>query len=149
MATIRKSQKASTLSPVYMQEIPASPFVYVVEVESKQQDKDNSNDVCDIHSGILRVFANKEDALSYVREYYDECTLVKKSIETFENGNGYFYVKVRTYSENIPDSVSISGEKLENRICITKVSCYAYEISTDFDKEKVSFDDDYYDKFIG
>lgn len=149
MATIRKSQKASTLSPVYMQEIPASPFVYVVEVESKQQDKDNSNDVCDIHSGILRVFANKEDALSYVREYYDECTLVKKSIETFENGNGHFYVKVRTYSENIPDSVSMSGEMLENRICITKVSCYAYEISTDFDKEKVSFDDDYYDKFIG
>lgn len=149
MATIRKSQKASTLSPVYMQEISASPFVYVVEVESKQQDKDNSNDVCDIHSGILRVFANKEDALSYVREYYDECTLVKKSIETFENGNGYFYVKVRTYGENIPDSVSISGEKLENRICITKVSCYAYEISADFDKEKISFDKDYYDKFIG
>lgn len=149
MATIRKTQEASTTSPVSMQEIPTSSYVYVVEVESKQQDKDNSNDVCDIHSGVLRVFANKEDALAYVRQYYDDCELVKKSIETFENGNGYFYVKVRTYSENIPDSVSLSGDKLENRICITKVSCYAYEISTNFDKEMVSFDDDYYDKFIG
>ncbi len=149
MATIRKPQEASTLSPVSMQEIHTSSYVYVVEVESKQQDKDNSNDVCDIHSGILRVFANKEDALAYMREYYDGCELAEKSIETFENGNGHFYVKVRTYSENIPDSVSISGEKLENRICITKVSCYAYEISADFDKEKISFDNDYYDKFIG
>lgn len=50
MATIRKTQEASTTSPVSMQEIPTSSYVYVVEVESKQQDKDNSNDVCDIHS---------------------------------------------------------------------------------------------------
>ena len=149
MATIRKPQEASTLSPVSMQEVPTPSYVYVVEVESKQQDKDNSNDVCDIQTGFLRVFANKEDALAYVREYYDKCELVKKSIETFENGNGYFYVKVRTYSENFLASVSMSGEKLGNRICVTKVNCYATEITTNFDKEKISFNDDYYDKFIG
>lgn len=40
--------------------------VYIVEVESKEQDKDNSNDVCDIHSGVLRVFSNKEDASAYM-----------------------------------------------------------------------------------
>lgn len=111
--------------------------VYVVAVESKQQDKDNSNDVCDIHLGVLRVFANKEDALAYMREYYDKCELTK-SIEIFENGHGYFSVKVRTWSDNIPDSVSVSGEKLENRICKTKVSCYATKITTSFDKEKIS-----------
>ena len=123
--------------------------VYVVEVESKQQDKDNSNDVCDIHSGVLRVFANKEDALAYVRKYYDECKLTSKSIEIFENGKGYFSVKVNTWSENIPGSVSMSGEKLENRICKMKVSCYATEITTGFDKERISFDNDYYDEFFG
>lgn len=123
--------------------------VYVVEVESKQQDKDNSNDVCDIHSGVLRVFANKEDASAYMREYYDKCELTSKSIETFESGNGDFSIKVDTRSENIPGSVSMSGEKLENRTCKTKVSCYATEITTSFDKEKNSLDDDYYDKFFG
>lgn len=138
MATIREPQETPMLS-----------YAYVVEVESKQQDKDNSNDVCDIHSGILRVFANKEDAMAYVRQYYDECKLVKKSIETFENGNGSFYVKVNTYSEIFPRPVSMSGEKLENRICVTKVSCYATEITNNFDKEKVCLDNDYYDKFIG
>lgn len=123
--------------------------VYIVEVESKEQDKDNSNDVCDIHSGVLRVFANKEDALAYVREYYDKCELKSKSIETFENGNGGFSIKVYTRSENIPGSVSMSGEKLENRICKMKVSCYATEITTSFDKERISFDNDYYDEFFG
>ena len=67
--------------------------VYIVEVESKEQDKDNSNDVCDIHSGVLRVFANKEDASAYMREYYDKCELTSKSIETFESGNGGFQLK--------------------------------------------------------
>lgn len=123
--------------------------VYIVEVESKEQDKDNSNDVCDIHSGVLRVFANKEDASAYMREYYDKCELTSKSIETFENGNGGFSITVNTRSLNIPGSVSMSGEKLENRICKTKVSCYAMEITTSFDKEKISLDDDYYDEFIG
>lgn len=123
--------------------------VYVVDVESKQQDKDNSNDVCDIHSGVLRVFANKEDALAYVRKYYDECKLTSKSIEIFENGKGYFSVKVNTWSDNIPGSVSVGGEKLENRTCKTKVSCYATEITTSFDNEKISLDDDYYNEFIG
>ena len=123
--------------------------VYIVLVESKQQDKDNSNDVCDIHSGVLRVFANKEDALAYVRKYYDECNLTSKSIEIFENGKGYFSVKVKTSSDNIPGSVSMSGEKLENRICKMKVSCYATEITTSFDKERISFDNDYYDEFFG
>lgn len=122
--------------------------VYVAAVESKQQDKDNSNDVCDIHLGVLRVFANKEDALAYMREYYDKCELTK-SIEIFENGHGYFSVKVRTWSDNIPDSVSVSGEKLENRICKTKVSCYATKITTSFDKEKISLDNDYYNEFFG
>lgn len=120
--------------------------VYVVEVEQKQQDKDNSNDVCNIHSGVLRVFANKDDAMAYMREYYDEYQLTSKNIETFENGKGSFYVKVNTTSENIPDSVAISGEKLENRICITKVSCYATEITTSFDKENISVVEDYYDE---
>lgn len=123
--------------------------VYVVEVESKQQDKDNSNDVCDIRSGVLRVFANKDDAMAYMREYYDECQLTSKSIETFENGKGGFYVKVNTTGENIPGSVAISGEKLENRICITKVRCYATEITTNFDKDKTSLSDDYFDEFFG
>nr|DAR23916.1 MAG TPA: hypothetical protein [Caudoviricetes sp.] len=123
--------------------------VYVVKVESKQQDKDNSNDVCDIHLGVLRIFANKEDAMAYMREYYDKCQLTSKSIEIFENGNGYFSVKVRTWSDNISGSVCVSGEKLENRICETKVSCYATEITTSFDKEKISVDDDYYDEFFG
>lgn len=123
--------------------------VYVVEVESKQQDKDNSNDVCNIHSGVLRVFANKEDAMAYMRKYYDECQLTSKSIEIFENGNGYFSVKVKTWSDNFPGSVSASGEKLENRTCKTKVSCYATEITTSFDIEKISVDDDYYDRFFG
>lgn len=123
--------------------------IYVVEVESKQQDKDNSNDVCNIHSGVLRVFANKEDAMAYMHKYYDECQLTSKSIETFENGNGYFSVKVKTWSDNAPDSMSVSGEKLENRICKTEVSCYATEITTSFDKEKISVDDDYYDRFFG
>lgn len=123
--------------------------VYVVEVESKQQDKDNSNDVCDIRSGVLRVFANKDDAMAYMREYYDECQLTSKSIETFENGNGYFSVNVKTWSDNIPGSVSVSGEKLENRICKTKVSCYATEITTNFDKDKTSLSDDYFDEFFG
>lgn len=123
--------------------------VYIVEVESKEQDKDNSNDVCDIHSGVLRVFANKEDASAYMREYYDKCELKSKSIETFENGNGGFSIKVDTRSENIPGSVSMSGEKLENRICKMKVSCYATEITTSFDKERISFDNDYYDEFFG
>ena len=67
--------------------------VYIVEVESKEQDKDNSNDVCDIHSGVLRVFANKEDASAYMREYYDKCELTSKSIETFESCNGGFQLK--------------------------------------------------------
>lgn len=128
--------------------------VYVVEVEQKQQDKDNSNDVCNIHSGVLRVFANKDDAMAYMREYYDEYQLTSKNIETFENGKGDFYVKVNTTSENIPNSVAISGEKsvaisgeeLENRICITKVSCYAMEITTSFDKENISVVEDYYDE---
>lgn len=136
--------------------------VYVVEVEQKQQDKDNSNDVCNIHSGVLRVFANKDDAMAYMREYYDEYQLTSKNIETFENGKGDFYVKVNTTSENIPSSVAISGEKyvaisgeeyvaisgeeLENRICITKVSCYAMEITTSFDKENISVVEDYYDE---
>ena len=120
--------------------------VYVVEVESKQQDKDNSNDVCNIHSGVLRVFANKDDAMAYMREYYDEYQLTSKNIETFENGKGDFYVKVNTTSENIPSSVAISGEELENRICITKVSCYAMEITTSFDKENISVVEDYYDE---
>lgn len=123
--------------------------VYIVEVESKEQDKDNSNDVCDIHSGVLRVFANKEDASAYMREYYDKCELTSNSIETFENGNGGFSITVNTRSENIPGSVSMSGEKLENRICIMKVSCYATEITTSFDKGKISFDNDYYDEFFG
>lgn len=123
--------------------------VYIVEVESKEQDKDNSNDVCDIHSGVLRVFANKEDASAYMREYYDKCELTSKSIETFENGNGGFSIKVDTRSENIPGSMSMSGEKLENRICKMKVSCYATEITTSFDKERTSFDNDYYDEFFG
>lgn len=123
--------------------------VYIVEVESKEQDKDNSNDVCDIHSGVLRVFANKEDASAYMREYYDKCELTSKSIETFENGNGGFSIKVDTRSENIPGSVSMSGDKLENRICKMKVSCYATEITTSFDNEKISLDDDYYNEFIG
>lgn len=123
--------------------------VYVVEVESKQQDKDNSNDVCDIRSGVLRVFANKEDAMAYMREYYDGCQLPSKSIETFENGKGGFYVKVNTTSENFSGSVAISGEKLENRTCIIKVRCYVTEITTSFDKEKISVEDDYYDEFIG
>ena len=123
--------------------------VYIVEVESKEQDNDNSNDVCDIHSGVLRVFANKEDASAYMREYYDKCELTSKSIETFESGNGGFSIKVDTRSENIPGSVSMSGEKLENRICKMKVSCYATEITTSFDKEKISLDDDYYDEFFG
>lgn len=122
--------------------------VYIVEVESKEQDKDNSNDVCDIHSGVLRVFANKEDASAYMREYYDKCELTSKSIETFESGNGGFSIKVDTRSENIPGSVSMSGEKLENRICKMKVSCYATEITTSFDKERISFDNDYYDEFF-
>ena len=30
-----------------------------------------------------------------------------------------------------------------------KVSCYATEITTSFDKEKISLDDDYYDEFFG
>ena len=123
--------------------------VYIVEVESKEQDKDNSNDVCDIHSGVLRVFDNKEDASAYMREYYDKCELTSKSIETFENGNGGFSIKVDTRSENISGSVSMSGEKLENRICKMKVSCYATEITTSFDKERISFDNDYYDEFFG
>ena len=63
--------------------------VYVVKVESKQQDKDNSNDVCDIHLGVLRIFANKEDAMAYMREYYDKCQLTSKSIEIFENTSLY------------------------------------------------------------
>lgn len=120
--------------------------VYVVEVEQKQQDKDNSNDVCNIHSGVLRVFANKDDAMAYMREYYDEYQLTSKNIETFENGKGDFYVKVNTTSENIPSSVAISGEELENRIYITKVSCYAMEITTSFDKENISVVEDYYDE---
>ena len=123
--------------------------VYVVEVVSKQQDKDNSNDVCDIHSGVLRVFANKEDALAYVRKYYDECNLTSKSIEIFENGKGFFSVKVKICSDNIPGSVSVGGGKLENRTFKTKVRCYATEIATNFDKEKISLVDDYYDEFIG
>ena len=80
-----------------------------------------------------------------MREYYDKCELTK-SIEIFENGHGYFSVKVNTTSENIPSSVAISGEKLENRICITKVSCYAMEITTSFDKENISVVEDYYDE---
>lgn len=123
--------------------------VYIVEVESKEQDKDNSNDICDIHSGVLRVFANKEDALAYVRKYYDECKLTSKSIEIFENGKGFFSVKVKTWSDNIPGSVSVGGEKLENRTFKTKVRCYATEIATNFDKEKFSLVDDYYDEFFG
>lgn len=122
--------------------------VYVVEVKSKQQDKDNSNDVCNIHSGVLRVFANKEDASAYMREYYDKCELTSKSIETYESGNGGFSIKVYTISGNIPDSVSMSGEKLENRICLTNIRCYTTEITTNFDKEKISVEDDY-DEFFG
>lgn len=107
--------------------------VYIVEVESKEQDKDNSNDVCDIHSGVLRVFATKEDVKAYIQKYFDEAFPDDATLYTLEDKKGLYKAKITVkVRNNLKSAVSCEGS-LEGRVYNLSIEAYEVDITTGTD----------------
>ncbi len=123
--------------------------VYVVTVKSCQENKDDCDDVTDMKCGVLRIFAHKEDALKYMRDYYERLNPVYKGFKTDENSDGWFYANMRSGSTNPKGAISLEGNKLEDRIQKDVIECRVMDVSLGLGSNGITIEDDFYELFFG
>ena len=123
--------------------------VYVVTVNSYQQSKEDSEDIVDNKYGILRIFANKDDAFTYMETYYKKLHAEYKRFKTDESSKGWFDAEIHSDTENPKSAISMSGHDLGERIQKDLIKCRTIEITSNLDIETMNIDDDYYEEFFG
>lgn len=124
--------------------------LYVVTAETWEEHKDNSEDRVEANYGVLRIFSKKDDALAYMRKYYDNIKPNSKSVNIYENSDGGFRVKIKAWVENVvKGAVSLSGHRLDDRLHNEVLKCREIEVTDTFDVEKMTMEDDLFAEFYG
>lgn len=123
--------------------------VYVITVESCQVNKEDSDDITDRLYGVLRIFANKEDAMKYMRDYYDNLEAEDKSFKTYENSSGLFSVKMYSETANHKGAISMNGTDLGKCIQKDVLECRVMDVSQKLDHDTMTPQDDFYEEFFG
>lgn len=123
--------------------------LYVVTAKTWEEHKNNSDDKVAMNYGVLRIFADKGDALAYMRSYYDDIEPSSKSISTYENGAGGFSVKIEAWTENIKDAVALSGHRLGDRLHHEVLTCRDMEVTDALDTDTMELGNDLFSEFYG
>lgn len=109
-------------------------MLYVITAKTSdiiEATKEIANDF----SGVLRVFANKEDAKAYMFQYYNETAIEHCSISLQESKNGILNITVGWY-----DDVSLGSDREWQRTEI--LECQTIELTKNLKIEKSTVMDD-------
>lgn len=110
--------------------------------------EEGTKEIKRVNSGILRIFANKEDAKRYISEFYDGSTTNNASLEQKEKKDGSMFSAklVDYYSEDKDDSATWDGIKLKG--CDTTVTIKVQPMEVTEGSDFPFLDDDMYDVFV-